>query len=57
MAITIGYSAGFLLLVGIAIVVGMKLMHDHHVSAGVAGGPTALPNGVNPATAPSSLKY
>ncbi len=59
MAITVGYSAGFLLLVGIAILVGMKLMHDHvGTSIAASGGPTAQPNAANPASAPASgMKY
>ena len=58
MIVTVGYSFGFLLLVGVAILVGMKLMHDHTGSIAAKGGPTSQPNGVNPASAPATgMKY
>jgi hypothetical protein len=59
MAITVGYSAGFLILVGLAIIVGYKFYHDHHMMTGVGPDtPGTQPNSANPATGGGlSLKY
>ncbi len=48
MAVTIGYGTGFIILVALAVIVGYKFYHDHHMSGGTAG-PTSQPNSVNPA--------
>lgn len=56
MGSTLGHSAGIIILVALAVIVGMKFMHEHSVAA--QGGPTSQPNAVNPATAPSQyMKY
>lgn len=52
----IGHSIGFILLVALAIIVGMKLMMDSHPVDAHTG--MTQPNSVNPATGPGQgFKY